>query len=117
MSKKQKKLLQYFEQLNKESQNSLIEFAEFLTSKKTNLEKIIDLSEPEFYSGPEGESVIGALKRLQKIYSMVNTNDIFNDVSKLMTGHILQGLDKDDVIPEIEILFKNNYTKLTKENK
>ncbi len=113
-----KKLSKYFDKLNKDSQKTLIAFAKFLASDDKNCVATVDLSiKPIFYSGDDTETVIGALKRLQIIYTMIDTNDIFNAASKLMTEHMMQGRDKKEVITELETLFKNHYKKILAEDK
>ncbi len=111
MSKTEKKLNKTIELLNEKAQKSLLDFALFLASQEENQKKTKVSAKPEFYPGEENETVIGALKRLQKIYSMINTNDIFNDASRLMTEHMMQGRDAVEVIAEMEALFANHYQK------
>lgn len=111
-----KKLAKHFDKLDKANQKTVIAFAKFLASDEKNCLSTIDLSiKPQFISGTKDETVIGALKRLQKIYTMVDTNAIFNAASKLMTEHMMQGRDKGEVISELEALFKNHYQQLIKE--
>ncbi len=111
MSKTEKKLKKTIELLNDKAQKSLLDFALFLASQEQNQKKIPASVKPKFYPGEANETVIGALKRLQKIYSMINTNDIFNDASRLMTEHMMQGRDAVEVIAEMEQLFANHYQK------
>ena len=112
-SKAQRKLIKLFSSLNDARQQQLLEFAEFLVKKQAS--SAVDENpapiEPVIIPRPENESVIGAIKRLSKSYSMLNKDDMLHETSDLMTSHVLKGRPVEEVIDELEILFVTHYEK------
>ena len=112
-SKTQRELIKLFSKLDKSRQQQLLEFAEFLVGKSSDMiaedsetpEKPLDIARPE------NESVIAAIKRLSKSYSMLNKDDMLHETSDLMTSHVLKGRPAEEVIDELEILFVTHYEK------
>ncbi len=87
---------------------------EFLASRvqsaqSDELDAIIE--EPQVEPAPEGESVIAAIKRLSKSYSMLNKGDMLHETSDLMSAHVLKGRPAEEVIDELEIMFLRHYQK------
>ncbi len=111
MTKLEKKLISIYGKLNLQSQGSLIDFAEFLLSRGS--ESLADeeprqnLYSPE--APPANESVIAAIKRLQRSYKMLDTKKLFTEASGLMSAHMMQGREADKVIVDLEALFDKNY--------
>ncbi len=117
MSKKAKTakdLIELFEALDSERQNSLFDFAEYLYSRGDLVSK--EIGEPETIPRPEQETVVGAVKRLKSTYYMVESMSVFSDASSLMTEHMVKGRDSAEVINEMEKLFENAYQNLVKDN-
>ena len=102
-----------FDELDKSSQQSLLDFAEFLQSKDVDSSKapLASLQEPDLIPAQDGESVIMALKRLSASYPMLDKSKLLNDTSVLVTEHTLQGRDRDEVITELDVVFKQHYQK------
>lgn len=101
------RLIEIFETLNEERQNSLIDYATFLQSKgdlvdKATVEKIL-------IDRPSEETVVGAIKRLKSTYPMIESMSVFSAASNLMTEHMISGRDAIEVIDEMEILFEEHY--------
>ncbi len=117
MSKKiktAKDLIELFEVLDSERQNSLFYFAEYLCSRGDLISK--EIGEPESVPRPEHETVVGAVKRLKATYYMIESMSVFSDASSLMTEHMIKGRDSVEVIDEMGKLFENAYQNLLKDN-
>ena len=107
---KSKRLMSVFDGLDKAAQQSLLDYAEFLQSRATGADdEPVALQEPNLIPPQEGESVIQALKRLSSSYPMLDKSRLLNDTSVLVTEHTLQGRDRDDVIIELDRIFKQHY--------
>jgi len=113
MKRDAKALADLFNTLDKERQESLFDYAEFLQSKGGLLKQ--ELTEPVDVPRPENESVVGAIKRMKQTYPMVDSMKVFAVASNLMTDHMVKGRDAEEVINEIEALFEDTYKKLLRE--
>ncbi|MDH5392857.1 MAG: Crp/Fnr family transcriptional regulator [Gammaproteobacteria bacterium] len=106
-NKKSKTITDIYEALPSDSRKSLMDFAEYLFQRdavdEPALQQKLDISRPET------ESVVAALKRLNKTYPMIERKLIFHEASSLMTDHIMQGRDVVEVIDELERLFDQHY--------
>ena len=109
-----KDLIELFDLLDSERQNSLLDFAEYLVSKGDLVSK--EIGEPEIIPRPEKETVVGAIKRLKASYHMIESMSVFSDASSLMTEHMVSGRDSKEVIDEMEQLFEKAYQELLREN-
>ncbi len=107
-SREEKQLLKHFKVLGLESRKSLMDFAEFLSGRvePENIVPTLPLDIPR----PETESVVKAIKRLTATYPMIDRSKLFNDTSALMSKHVMQGVLAEDVIDELEQIFKKFYT-------
>lgn len=114
MNKQEKQLLKHYRALSEDNKNALLRFAEFLSQQTEK--PPAPLEEPKPIEAVEGETVVGALKRLSASYFMLNKSAMLNETSAIMAQHIMQGRDKAEVIEELEILFKTHYEKLKREN-
>jgi hypothetical protein len=112
-----KQLLGLYEQLSGESRQSLVDFAEFLLSRQQPSLENTGPIEPEYIPPRQGETVIQAIKRLSASYHMLDKGKLLNDTSALMTEHTLQGRDRDEVIEELEVVFKQHYQRYLEEGK
>lgn len=112
--KNSKQLIYLYESLDKERQQSLSDFADFLLAKAGPVVK--DIPEPEDIQRPEKETVVGAVKRLKTQYHMIESMTVFSKASVLMTDHMVKGRDVIEVIDEMEVLFQDEYNKLVDNN-
>ncbi|MDX1812045.1 MAG: Crp/Fnr family transcriptional regulator [Gammaproteobacteria bacterium] len=112
MNSKEKLLLKSFRNLNEDDQYSLLKFAEFLAQQEKNMEVLKALETPIAIAPKKNETVVGALKRLSTSYFMLDKAVMLNETSAIMAQHILQGRERDEVIEELEQLFKAQYAKL-----
>lgn len=103
------KLSEIFFSLNESGQQSLLDYALFLTQqhKKDQTE----FPEPELIQREEGETVIAAIKRLKKSYAMLNMDKLLNETSTFTAQYMLQGRDVDEVIDDLEKTFVKHYDK------
>jgi len=111
--KSAKKLIELYEVLNDERQNSLFDFASYLYSLGDLVNQ--EIAEPENIPRPQKETVVGAIKRLKATYHMIESMSVFSDASALMTEHMVKGRDSVEVIDEMEKLFDRAYQDLIKE--
>jgi len=112
-NKSQRQLIKLFAQLDAENQQHLLAFAEFLASKPQPAASVDfdEPPEPAHEQRPDNESVIAAIKRLSRSYSMLNKDDMLHETSDLMTSHVLKGRPAGEVIDELEVLFLRHYEK------
>ncbi|VAW98068.1 hypothetical protein MNBD_GAMMA20-64 [hydrothermal vent metagenome] len=103
----EKKLLAQFKCLSEIQRETLLSFAEFLTTQAPQDQaEATPLPEPRYTPRPEQESVIAAIKRLNATYFMLeNRAALLNETSLLMTQHVMQGRDIREVIDELETVF------------
>lgn len=113
VSPRQRQLLKVFDRLSEDDKKSLQSYAEFLASREASEETQNELPTefpvPDLNTSPEGESVVGAIKRLSKTYHMIDKDDLLHKASALMGAHVLQGREAKEVISELEELFDTAY--------
>ncbi len=120
-SKEERRLLKLFRSLTGEDRLTLLKFAEFLGDSQSSPEEKTasntgspeqttpEVPDPLAIERPAKESVIKAIKRLNKTYFMLDTGLLLDKTSDLMTQHILKGRDAAAVIDDLELLFKAVY--------
>lgn len=122
-NKEERQLLKLFKSLGSEDRQTLLKFASFLQqqaeaenekNKTSSGDTLSTRSQgepalPRDIPRPDDESVIKAIKRLNKAYYMVDSSLLLDKTSDLMTQHILQGRDAKSVIDDLEVLFKTIY--------
>ena len=113
MKRDTKALADLFNQLDKDQQQSLFDYAEFLQSRGGTVQQ--DIARPVEIPKPEKESVVGAIKRMKQSYPMIDSMEVFAVASNLMTDHMVGGRDAEEVINEIEALFEDTYKNLLRE--
>ena len=89
MKRDAKALVDLFNTLDKDRQESLFDYAEFLQSKAGVVKQ--DIGEPVEVPRPENETVVGAIKRLKQTYPMIDSMKVFAIASNLMTDHMVKG--------------------------
>lgn len=106
-----KKLLDLYGKLPEHDQKTLVDLAEFLVSRCGN-HKPATIPEPEKIPRSHDESVVKAIKRLSATYFMLDKSAVLNEASSLMAQHVMQGRPANQVIDELEDLFKSHYQRL-----
>jgi hypothetical protein len=114
MNPAEKKILAVFKKLSATDRESLQVFGEFLLSRQ-GVQSPQDIPEPQHIPRGENESVVAALKRLSASYPMLDKPQLLNESSTLMTQHVMQGRDVNEVIGELEGLFARFYQELLEE--
>lgn len=109
MGSKYRKLVSIMDGLSPSHQQSVIDFATFLSAQGQVDEVHHEPLEPELIERPDEESVVAAIKRLKKTYHMLDTDSLLNQVSTLMGQHLLHGREARMVIDDLEVLFKAGY--------
>lgn len=113
MTNDEKLLLKCFRALATKDQHALLAFANFLgTQEQAGEETVQEIQQPLGLPREEGESVVKAIKRLTANYPMVSPDNLFNETSRLMSEHLMQGRDAVEIIDELETIFLNEYQKL-----
>ncbi|RTZ64682.1 MAG: hypothetical protein DSZ29_05290 [Aquificaceae bacterium] len=118
LSKDERKLCKYYKNLNHAERNTLLLFAEFLSSKESSVETeeiLMVLQKPLPIPATEGESVVKGIKRLKSSYFMIEDQDLLHEVSALMTEHVMQGVSAKEVMLKIERVFEKFYDKYKKD--
>ena len=108
------KLLDLFETLDRERQRTLIEFAEFLSSRaaRDGDAEPAAAPTPQPIARPATETVVMAIKRLTQTYPMLDRRKLLGETSEYVAQHALGGRPAAEVIDELEALFARHYQKL-----
>lgn len=101
------RLNQLLAQLPEAQQNQLLEFAEFLAERYPMQHPVP--AEPVEIERPESETVVSAMKRLRESYPMLDPEKLLHETSTLMSAHLLQGKPADQIIDELERVFRQHY--------
>lgn len=102
-----KQLTDIYNRLPPQEQKTLVDFAEFLLARAPDLEPVI--TEPLDIPRPDEESVVAAIKRLNKTYPMIERSTVLHETSNLMMQHMMSGRSATDVIDELEQLFEQRF--------
>ena len=107
---KRRTLLDTFSKLDREGQEQILAFAEFLLQRKKPQppEPAVDQT-PRDIPRPEEETVVAAIRRLSATYHMLDKQALLHETSSLMSAHVLQGRPAADVIDELERLFEAGF--------
>lgn len=109
----ERRLLSYYRKLAEADQQTLLRFAEFLNGQEAVPPSTVSVpAEPEDIPRPRDETVIAAIKRLRQTYPMINRDTVFHETSALMTQHVMQGREAEEVIDELESLFLKQYQQM-----
>ncbi len=105
------RLIELFESLDAQAQDSLLDFAGYLAQRDNSPQAAADLprAEPNHQPRPADENVVNAIKRLRKSYFMLDTDKLLNETSSLMAQNIMQGRPANEVIDELEQVFAQHY--------
>ncbi|MEW8507532.1 MAG: hypothetical protein AB2598_12580 [Candidatus Thiodiazotropha sp.] len=105
------RLLDLFGRLDPQQQQSLLSFAEFLSSQEAaeSAAEEQQVHQPKPIDRPQQESVVKAIKRLSESYFMLEKEHLLDETSSLMMAHMMQGRDAKSVIDELEALFARHY--------
>jgi hypothetical protein len=113
-SSKLKKLEQIFGALNPEDKKTLLDFAEFLQLRSGQTDEVPQ--EKQDIPRPAQETVVAAIKRINRTYPMINPDKVFHETSSLMTEHVLHGREASEVIDDLQALFEQHYQEYLKDS-
>ena len=106
----EKKLLKLFNSLGGPERDMVLGFAEYLTSRAGEPAKTQQtIPQPIDVPRPENESVVAAIKRLSSTYHMLDDPRLLNEASALMSQHVMQGREAEQVIDDLQALFNKFY--------
>ena len=108
MTADERRLLRAWRALTEARRQSLLDYAEFLVGRDMPEEEATP-REPLDIPRPTHENVIKAIKRLRETYPMVEQGKVLNEVSALMTQHLVHGRAADEIIDELEGVFRRHY--------
>ena len=97
------RLRELFRRLPEAQREQLCDFADFLLARH-GADAVAQ--EPLDIPRPREESVVKAMQRLTATYPMVDTTDLRNEATELMSQHIMQGRTAQEVIDDLEALFQ-----------
>lgn len=117
MADSEQHLMRLYRGLGPADQATLRAFAEFLATRTdahpvTVSSKPLTVPKPESIERPQGESVVGGLKRLAQTYPMLDKSEMLSATSDLVASQIMQGGDPADVIDQLEEIFHAHYEQL-----
>ncbi len=102
-----KALLRHWQRLAETDRATLLSFAEFLAARADPVEFVV--AQPQHEPRPGEETVVGAVKRLSRVYHMVDRSRMLGETSALMSQHIIEGRDAAEIIDELERAFERHY--------
>jgi len=94
------RIAELIDRLDAEALRTLTEFAEFLAARA---ERRVDAEIVTLR--PQRESVVQAVKRLNRSYPMLSRTRLMGPVGDLVSAHMVDGRDAKDVIDELEALY------------
>ncbi|TCS70569.1 hypothetical protein EDC61_11536 [Sulfuritortus calidifontis] len=109
MTQDERRLLRLFRSLSESQRTSLVDFAEFLTSRASEGAAPSQPQTPLDIPRPTEESLIQAIKRLKATYPMLAGDKLLHETSALVTQHILHKRPAAEVIDELEAMFRRQY--------
>ncbi len=112
MKASERNLLDLFRGLDEAQQRSLLDYAGYLAEREAP--RKAEVPQPLDIPRPEHESVIKAIKRLRGQYPMLEASRLINVTSEQMTRHMIHGISAEEVIDELEKVFRAHYDALVK---
>jgi len=116
VSREERRLVKIWRGLSSQDRATLIAFGEFLAAGglAANAALVADepsatSAEPRYEPRPVEETPIAAIKRLRRVYPMLDPGELLHETSSVMTSHLLQGRAVVEVIDELEALFDARY--------
>jgi hypothetical protein len=108
MNQDERDLLARYRALDIGQRRMVSEFAAFLATRETVPAPEIP-AQPLNLPRPADEKVMQAIKRLRATYPMLDQTALLNEVSQHVTEHLVKGRPANEVIDDLEALFKRHY--------
>lgn len=108
-NKAAKRLTAIYGSLSEAERKTLLDFAEFLASRSQPDNPVS--TELKAIPRPQDESVVAALKRLRETYHMLDHSKMLHEASSLMAQHMMQGRAAEEVIDDLEEMFRRDFDK------
>lgn len=108
MDRREKRLLAVLRELSEGGREQVLAFAEFLHVRQGGVEPPVP-TEPVLIARSEGESVVRAIKRLAASYPMLDRSKMLNETSTLMAQNVIGGRSTEEVIDDLETLFRTHF--------
>ena len=108
MTADERRLLRAYRALSEARRQSLLDYAEFLTGRELPEEDATPQT-PLAIERPQQESVVKAVKRLRETYPMIDRAKILQEVSGLMTQHLVHGRAAREIIDDLEAVFRRHF--------
>lgn len=105
MTHEQRRLFELFGRLDAVKQSSLLDYAEFLAARAAHGVA----PRPETAPRPDVETVVQAIKRLNRTYPMAQRHRLMPAVETLLAEHLMNNRPAPQVIDELEALFAAQY--------
>jgi hypothetical protein len=117
MASSERQLLDFYQRLGPDGQATLLAFAEFLCQRGASAvdqprTERVEIPDPVPIVRPEQESVVAGLKRLSQTYPMLSKTEMLSATSDLVARNIMLGTDPEQVIDQLEDIFREHYRKL-----
>ncbi len=110
MNSHDRRLLRAVRKLDESQREQVLAFAEFLESRQKSASAARSSpQDPSPLPRREGETVVGAIKRLRETYYMLDVRNMLNETAALMSRHAVGGAPAHEVITELEVLFHRSY--------
>ena len=108
MTQSERKLLELYNLLDAEQQQTAQDFLAFLSTRHTSC--VIEVvQQPMGIPRPQIESVVKAIKRLRATFPMLEPSKLLHDTSNQLSRHMLHSVPAAEVIDELECIFKQHY--------
>jgi hypothetical protein len=110
----QQQMLDIYRRLEPSARDSLRSYAEFLLERRPagGVSQGTEMARPAEIPRPPEESVIAAIRRLSATFHMLDKSLLLHETSELVTAHIMQGRPAEDVIDELEVVFRRHYQRI-----
>ena len=88
------------ERLDEDDRRTLLDYAEFLVSRSD-----APIAAPSVEAGPPGETVLQAVRRLNRGYPGLRRRALLQPVGELLSQHLVDARAAVEVIAELETLY------------
>ncbi len=105
-------LQQIYQDLDEKGRDALLSYARFLGQQEEETaerSEALPKEQPQEIPRPEKERVIHAIRRLTETYPMLKHEHLLKQSADLMSAHLVSGRAADEVIDELESLFRQHY--------